>query len=650
MKRGVVALAVLAALALGTVAPVADAAAQRPVRVAIIVGPVGDLTDAYRAEAEAAASEARRWSSDVVTVYSPNATWPAVRQALQGASIVVYLGHGNGWPSRYRDSLYPATQNGLGLNPVAGVDDTAHQYFGESYIERQIRLAPGAVVVLSHLCYASGNSEPGLPEGTLDQAHQRVDNFAAGWITAGASAVVAEAHLGPRYYVHALLSARRSVEQVWRASPTFNDHTLTFASRRSDGATTLMDPDKAASGFYRSLVLVGRAVSTPGGSGAPAAVAPPVEPPIPSLAAQGVRIGSPVIDGSPIAGSTHQLRLPVTMPASVKLPAGIKLGLRWSVIQLDPVASTDPANESAAGADPGPSPSPPDASPMAADPSASPAAASSPPQPVRSLTTAQGTTPSLDPSPAGGTPASPTPEPESSATTGEPASASPAPATRVSLPEPPEVQLVTAEATSDVVDVVKASPADDALLAAITSPSVPGLYRLTLSLHDPDGVAYDAATQALLPSLVVRVAGSVSVAYAVTPTLTAEAGHPFTLPVRVANTGDTEWGFGSGPAPDAPPSLTSDRVAVPWVMGHWIRLTGADAGDTPAQGVPVLVPPGESALAPLDLVAPAETGAYLLLIDTVTPAQGSLAALGVAPAVVRVTVVTPLPEESTRPK
>ena len=60
-----------------------------------------------------------------------------------------------------------------------------------------VKLAPDAVVLLHHLCYASGLSEPGLPEGTLDQAKQRVDNFAAGFIRAGASAVIAEAYTSP---------------------------------------------------------------------------------------------------------------------------------------------------------------------------------------------------------------------------------------------------------------------------------------------------------------------------------------------------------------------------------------------------------------------------------------------------------------------
>src|SRR4051795_3627140 len=119
-------------------------------KVVLVVGPAGAATNGYRAMADEAASAAREFTPNVVKVYSPNATWPAVRRALQGASIVVYLGHGNGWPSRYRDQLYPPSQNGLGLNPIAGVNDRAHQYFGEASIDN-LHLARNAVVLLHHL-------------------------------------------------------------------------------------------------------------------------------------------------------------------------------------------------------------------------------------------------------------------------------------------------------------------------------------------------------------------------------------------------------------------------------------------------------------------------------------------------------------------
>ena len=185
---------------------------------------------------------ARQYTPDVVELYSPNATWTAVKDALKGASLVVYMGHGNGWPSRYRDSLYPITQDGFGLNPTAGGGDYQHQYFGEASIASEVKLARNAVVLLNHLCYASGNSEPGLPEGTLDVAKQRVDNYAAGFIRAGASAVIAEAWSSPSYFVRAILGGGRSIQTAWLKSPSANgqpDRLLEPAQpglRRADGS------------------------------------------------------------------------------------------------------------------------------------------------------------------------------------------------------------------------------------------------------------------------------------------------------------------------------------------------------------------------------------------------------------------------------
>ena len=182
---------VVALLAVGLFAPASFAASATNTKavpkVVFVVGPAGAATNGYRSQARAAAAIARKYTPDVIELYSPNATWPAVREALQGASLVVYMGHGNGWPSKYRDALYPPTQNGFGLNPKAGGGDYTHQYFGEASVGGQVKLARNAVVLLNHLCYASGNTEPGLPEGSLVQAKQRVDNYAAGFIRAGAA-------------------------------------------------------------------------------------------------------------------------------------------------------------------------------------------------------------------------------------------------------------------------------------------------------------------------------------------------------------------------------------------------------------------------------------------------------------------------------
>lgn len=246
--------ALLVVVSLGSApAPVA-ATTETPAKVVVVVGPVGSMTDTYRARAEAIATEARRYTSDVTTLYSPNATWERVKAALQGANVVVYLGHGNGFPSPYSTTLRPTSQNGLGLNPTLGGDDATTRYWGESYVATEVRLAPHAVVFLHHLCYASGNGEPGSAEPTLSVARQRIDNYGAGFIAAGAAAVVVDAHYGSSYYMTALFTTSQTLDAVWRNAPRMNGNFSTFPSVRTPGALGQMDPTTPTSGFYRSFV------------------------------------------------------------------------------------------------------------------------------------------------------------------------------------------------------------------------------------------------------------------------------------------------------------------------------------------------------------------------------------------------------------
>ncbi len=253
MRKFVTALITGLLVLAGLAVPASSAAATPQPKVVIIVGPVASMTSSYKADAEAAYVEARRYTTNVIRLYSPTATWAVVKPALQGASVVIYLGHGNGFPSPYRTSPWPYSQNGLGLNPKAGTDNSTTQYWGEYYIGREVKLAPNAVVLLNHLCYASGNSEPGKPAPTLAVARQRADNMTAGWLKAGARAVVAEAHFGPAWYVRQLFTTHKTIDQIFHDSPTFNDRAFTFASSRTAGATVEMDPNGTPGGYWRAV-------------------------------------------------------------------------------------------------------------------------------------------------------------------------------------------------------------------------------------------------------------------------------------------------------------------------------------------------------------------------------------------------------------
>lgn len=570
-------LAILIAVVLCAALAGSVAAAPPPARVAVIVGPAGELTGLYRSIGADAAREARRWTSDVVTVMTPNATWPAVKRALRGASVVVYLGHGNGFPSPYRDSLHRPTQDGLGLNPVAGGDDTAHQYFGEAFLAREIRLAPGAVVLLHHLCYASGNSEPGLAEGTLDVARQRVDNYAAGWLAAGAGAVIADTFGAPGPYLKALFGTGRTVDRIWRDAPTFHDHVIDFPSARTPGYQAAIDPTRVGSGFNRSLVtrpaLTAADMRDGAGRVATMTVQPvgPADPTVRSLADIGVSFRAPALvpvstaRRGLVAGSRATLSLPVRAPVGVTLPSRLQLGVRWDPIAVDrSVGAT-----TTSGTPPGP------------------AATSAPP---------------------------PT--------------------------EPPLIEAVTPEVQGSVVTTARARLTKGRLRVTVELPAAPGSYRLVTTVHGADGIAFDLATQIMVPALTVRVSRPVSAAYGVTPTLRLTAGGATILPVRVANDGALAWSVpASIPEELIDPSVVRAHPPAR-LVGRWLAL-GVDAiGETVSELTAQIVgAPGSEVTVQLALTAPTVPGEYLLVLDVVSPLHGSLAAGGVPLGQVRVSVV-----------
>ncbi len=571
-------------------------------KVVIVVGPSGAATDRYRAEGRAAADLARTYTPDVTELYSPDATWPAVKKALQGASIVIYMGHGNGWPSKYRDSLYPPTQNGFGLNPSPGSGDAKHQYFGESRIAGSIRLAKNAVVLLNHLCYASGNSEPGVPEGTLAQARQRVTNFAAGFIQAGASAVVAEAYASPNHMLRSVLRGNRSIETAWRRAPSANGNAFAFDSPRSPGYIAQMDPEREDAGFTRSIVLKQGLASgdvRAGARGSATAAVDPIAlpPPVPSLASAGVTLSTPRTNGSTIAGGRIHYKIPFAAGGRSALPDTVQASVRWDPID---VVAPDPAAEvEATSAPEGP----------AAAPTTDPAASAAPPAT------------SADPAAAGPPAAEAPPEPRA------------------------DFGLVIPERLGDVVAPTSLKITRTQMAFDIASPAQPGRYRLSITLHDADGVAYDAATQAMIPSLLVRVTGELDAGIDAPTRVDLAAGEGATLPLWLANLSKAPWGHSAikdSKDPDGSAPATAARLTGTWVALGAVddpeAQAAADAASVTAATLPAGFKPGATMAVELAVFAPSVPGDYLLVLDIVTPDDGSLTAHGVEPTIVRVSV------------
>ncbi len=268
MRKLVGALTFAFLVSLGAFVPAVAASTLSTAKVVIIVGPVASVTPSYISDANQAAGEARKYTSNVVTIYSPHATWANVEPALQGASIVVYMGHGNGLTSPYHPTFdinnIPASVDGLGLNPPGNTtDNSTTQYYGEATLAKYIRLAPNAVVILAHLCYSAGNSEPQNPAPTFAVARLRVDNMGAGWLRTGARAVISEVYDsggwggGAGGYIDELFTTHQAIGQLWQDFPTSNHDFQVSASIRNSWATVQLDPDPNLTGNEH----FGRAIS-----------------------------------------------------------------------------------------------------------------------------------------------------------------------------------------------------------------------------------------------------------------------------------------------------------------------------------------------------------------------------------------------------
>ncbi|HEU5324384.1 MAG TPA: cell wall-binding repeat-containing protein [Candidatus Limnocylindria bacterium] len=248
--------AVTLAMSVMVAAPTAVSAAGP--KVAVIVGPVGSITDQYRTMADRVASAATTAGASVVKVYSPNATWANVKAAVNGANVIVYFGHGNGYPNPYTSGTeYTDRVNGFGLNTATTNGDADSWsagtlvYCGEKALlgtlsstdgaaQRQycggvnggpITPAAGFTMVYAQAHYAPGFGErytPETPLTTLDEAKQRVTNYSTPIL-----------RLGGTYFATAYGDADQIVSRVLAAGST--TYGQIFSAGRGYSASTLTE-------------------------------------------------------------------------------------------------------------------------------------------------------------------------------------------------------------------------------------------------------------------------------------------------------------------------------------------------------------------------------------------------------------------------
>jgi hypothetical protein len=226
--------------------------AAEPVKVVIVVGPVEGNTARYIAHARDYAALARSLGAAVTEVYSPKATYTQVTRAATGANIFIYLGHGNGYPSPY-GPFSRLRKNGMGLNSRSGHGNSNVKYWGQTYMRTGLHLAPDSVVLLNHLCYASGNSEPGRANPSKATAMKRADRYGTGFLRTGAKAMFAIGTGSLSPVITDLLTSDKTVAQIFQDDGSFSGaRDFSFKSTHTSGSTVWMDP-KAPGRYYHAV-------------------------------------------------------------------------------------------------------------------------------------------------------------------------------------------------------------------------------------------------------------------------------------------------------------------------------------------------------------------------------------------------------------
>lgn len=220
-------------------------------RAVVIVGPSAERMEENMEQGERVAEQAEDAGFDVSRVFHPRATWGRVRERAEGAKLVVYLGHGNGWPSPY-PPFQERTKNGFGLNPHEGDSAFQTEYQGGDPIRDKLRLADDAVVMLYFACYAAGSGELGQPRPSREIARQRADNYAAAFLDerVGAGVVFAFWTTQSWSLPRQLMRHGQTMDQVFRTPGSFPGSASGFVgtddsyldSSRISGARIHLDP------------------------------------------------------------------------------------------------------------------------------------------------------------------------------------------------------------------------------------------------------------------------------------------------------------------------------------------------------------------------------------------------------------------------
>lgn len=287
-------------------------------KVAIIVGPVGGLSTSYRSMADRVATAATEAGATVVKAYTPNATWANVKAAVNGANVIVYLGHGNGYPNPYGANELTDRSNGWGLNTsttngdadswsagtlvycgerallgtLTSSDGAAQRnYCGGNDNTDGITPAPGFTMVYAQAHYAPGFGErytQSTPLTTLDEAQQRVRHYSSPILSLGGTFLATAYSDAHEIVSRVLTGSGTTYGDLFRAGRGYSPSTLTDMAHPDSAASRVWVQQTTISALHFGepdywYAFAGDANRTPGGAiGTPAPPPPAPPPPAPS--------------------------------------------------------------------------------------------------------------------------------------------------------------------------------------------------------------------------------------------------------------------------------------------------------------------------------------------------------------------------------
>ena len=268
--------AVMLASAILVATPAPAAAATK---VAIIVGPVGTLTANYRTWADEVASTATAAGATVVKAYSPTATWANVKAAVDGANVIVYFGHGNGYPNPYGANELTDRSNGWGLNTattngdadswsggtlvycgerallgtLTASDDAPRRNWCGGTANDGISPAPGFTMVYAQAHYAPGFGErytQSTPVTTLAEAQQRVRHYSTPILSLGGSYLATAYGDADEIVGRVLNQPTTAYGAIFAGGRGYSPSTLTDAAHQDHAGSRVWVQQTTISGFH----------------------------------------------------------------------------------------------------------------------------------------------------------------------------------------------------------------------------------------------------------------------------------------------------------------------------------------------------------------------------------------------------------------